>query len=153
MLHGSSAEESPLVLFFFNSPSFLSLSPSLPHTTALLARRCFFNLCSIMTQGGETEDGQNQKLSPLPRGGLAAAQGEEVGSNERSWPGAARPGSAHWLHTQPPNYREQSRAASRPSPPSLHPKPPSSLLSSYELETLEEQSSFSFFLSQPDGVA
>lgn len=44
-------------------------------------------------------------------------------------PGPARSGSAllcsaRWLHTQPPNYREQSRAASHLS---LHPKPPSSL--------------------------
>lgn len=44
-------------------------------------------------------------------------------------PGPARSGpallcSTRWLNTQPPNYREQSRAAGHLS---LHPKPPSSL--------------------------
>lgn len=54
----------------------------------------FFRFVQHNDTGWGAEGGQNQKLSPLPRGGLAAAQGEEVGSNERSWPSTERPGSA-----------------------------------------------------------
>lgn len=66
------------------------------------------------------------KLSPLPRGGLAAAQGEEVGSNERSWPGTGRPSSAQLnslANAQPPKLQRRERGAGHlslclsPSPP------------------------------------
>lgn len=100
----------------------LSLSPSSAVSAVL-----FFRFAQHNDTGWGTRGRPKPNLSPLPRGGLAATQGEEVGSNERSWPGAERPGSAlldSLANTRPPNYREQSRAAGHLS---LHPKPPSSL--------------------------